>query len=176
MVDAKFRLAMKHLEKRLYDTFDRRTIHRHLAKEHGKEIIEAVIAAAKLGIGPGNHRFRAYSPEYAKRKERTGGIDGRWMRGPERSGRATGMLDPGNFDFRITADGRLYLVWTAADERMAIYAEVHQEGLKIGRHGPAIQRKWMHLQSSRARGAVIAAYRQTMQELAAMTAAGAAPR
>ena len=59
---------------------------------------------------------------------------------------------------------------------MAIYAEVHQDGLQIGKHGPAIQRKWMHLESSLARGAVIQAYKQTMAELSAQAAAGMTPR
>lgn len=77
------------------------------------------------------------------------------LRGIGRTGNAGGMLDPANFSWEIDADNVLWLVWTASDERMAIYGEVHQDGLPLGRNGPRKQRKWMHLEWQAADEAVV---------------------
>ena len=81
---------------------------------------------------------------------------------------ASGSLDPKftrrlkrwerDMDSFIGKARRAWLVWTAENERMAIYGEVHQEGL-----GKMPQRQWMHLQSELAKAAVVAAIEQAVK-------------
>lgn len=165
---------LRELEKNLLAVVDQETIYRHLAEHHGKEIINAVIGAARAGIGPDNKSFPKYSPEYAKRKAEHGKTD-LWLRGIERAGRADGMLGPERFSYEIVG-GRLFLVWTAGNAQMAIYGEVHQEGLPLGRGGPRKQRRWMHLESATASKAVQKAFELTIRELSAQAARGKRPR
>ena len=159
--------------------FDPKVIHKHLVAHYGTEIIETIIASAKAGIGPKNRPFPDYAPSYKKRLAKLaeqGKAHPNWLRSAGRPGRTTGMLAQDNFSFRVSPKGRLFIVWRAADHQMGIYAEVHQEGLKIGAHGPRRKRRWMHIESAASDRVVLDAYEKTIDDLCAMSAAGRMPK
>lgn len=137
---------------RLEKVFVKRRIAQYIQERHGKEIINLIIGHAASGLGPSDAAYPKYSPKYDKRKAKTGG--GRFLRGIGNTGRSGGMLDPKNFTWETDPQGGLWLVWKAADARMAIYGAVHQEGLPLGKNGPRKHRKWMHLDWEGARKAV----------------------
>ena len=155
------------------DVADKKAIHKHLAAHYGDEIIETIIASAKAGVGPRNRQYRDYEPSYTKHLQREaakGKPHPHKLRSAGRTGRAGGMLDPERFKWKISPSGRLFLIWTAAGQRMAIYGEVHQEGLALGKGGPRKKRKWMHVDSAETDRAVVHAYEKTIDDLIGMAA------
>jgi hypothetical protein len=146
------RNANDELFARLSRVTDKRRIATFIVSRKGPEIINLIIGHAKAGLGEEDAAYPPYSPKYDKRKAKAGG--GQFLRGIGKTGRSGGMLDPKNFSFEVTADGVLYLVWTAADARMAIYGQVHNDGLPLGKGGPSKKRPWMHLKWERARAAI----------------------
>lgn len=166
--------GLREFERDLNALLSTKTIHKHLAEHHGETVLDAVIGAAESGIGPGDKPYPAYSPEYDKLKAKKGG--GMWLRGIGRTGKRGGMLDRKHFKYEVEADGSAALVWTAPDERMGIYAEVHQEGLPLGRGGPKKKRKWLHFEGRTSATALDQAYQATLDELAAQFNAGRTPK
>lgn len=166
-----------------FDDFERdldrclstKVINSHLRDRHEKEIVNAVIGSAKAGIGPGDRVYPGYSESYQKQIDRAGGAK-LWLRGIGKGGRQEGMLDPEHFAIVVDAQGHAFLVWTAPDSRMGIYAEVHQEGLPIGRGGPRRERRWLHFENRANVNAVVKAYELTFNSLAAQFSAGRMPR
>ena len=130
--------------KRLERTIDRKAVAEHIRDKHGDEIVNLVIGHAKAGLGLNDQAYPDYSEKYKKRIKKAGGGK-MWLRGIGKTGRSGGMLDPANFEWEIDASGGLWLVWKAADERMAIYGSVHNDGLPLGRNGPRKPRPWMHV-------------------------------
>jgi len=91
----------------------------------------------------------------------------RWLRGIESTGNKGGMLGVERFQIRVSPGGKAFLVWTAENPNMGVYAHVHNDGLPIGRNGPRKQREWMHLQSTLTATAVVAAYKRVVKARAA---------
>ena len=145
---------------------------------YGKEIIHAVIAAAAKGVGPDNAPYPAYEPWYEAMKRKASG-PARWLKGMERTGpgqyanrgRWGGMLDGSRFRFEVDQK-TLWLVWTAENDRMAIYAEVHQEGLPLGRGGPSKKRTWLHIACEGSMAATVKAYQLAIDDMIAAWNAG----
>ena len=150
--------------KSLYEALDRKTVNGKLAEmeERRPEITNALIGIAKAGMGPENVRFQSYSEAYRKWKQKHGGIVGKWMRSAERSGRAGGMLDPGNFSIEVQEDGRAFFTWTPGDAEQAIYGHVHNNG-----DGKMPKREWMNLQTDGSVRAVEEQYKLAMEEVLA---------
>ena len=157
---------------------DRRALGKRIEKSPaGRELINKVIGEAKAGRGPNGRRYADYSKAYRKLKARTGGVKGRWLRGKDKTGRAGGMLDPKNFDYEVTSDGRLFLVWTPDPSvpEMAVYSRVHNDGtLTAGRNRDTTipQRKWMHLDGPAQVKAVMAMFDALYKQLVADINAG----
>lgn len=158
--------GLREFERDLDEFLDQRTINKAFVEWHGDTVIRIVISQARLGIGPGDTRYPAYSEKYAAKKRKRGGTLGNWLRGMGHTGVAGGMLDPKNFSWRTTRNG-LWLVWTAPDERTGIYAEVHNEGLPLGPGGPRKKREFMHFDTRASGRAVFEAYQDTVDRLAA---------
>ena len=175
MSKAEFTNQLHALERRLTAMLSKKVIHKHLVEHYGQEIINAIIGVAKSGIGPGDRPYQGYSESYKKQIAKHGGRK-LFLRSIGEQGREGGMLDPARFTYEISGDGRLWLVWSAANNRMGVYAEVHNKGLRIGPHGPSIKREWAHVESARANRAVVSAYNRTMNDLAAQVARGQMPR
>ena len=166
----RFRVEKEALMRSLYKLLDPQTVNRALiggtspsppgGAGHAVGILEALIAATTGGIGPNNSGYAAYSDDYAAKKQSAGSM--RWLRGAKNSGRSGGMLDPARFRFSAT-DGSLWLVWTAENSRMGIYAEVHQDGIN-----PKVpQRKWMTFHRTNCANAILKAYQETIDEMIA---------
>ena len=147
-------------------------IHKRLAEDHGGPILDVVIGAAEAGGGPGDAAYKPYSKSYAQRIAKAGGVK-LWLRGISRSGRFGGMLDREQFVWEVDGEGRLWLVWEGGP--MGVYAAVHQ-GTAYGgaddSRGNIPPRPWLHFESSGAQGAVMSAYEQTLDEMAADFTAG----
>jgi hypothetical protein len=150
--------------KELMKVVNRKTIHDRLSKGHGKEIINAVVGSAKAGVGPGNKKYPPYSKSYTRqlglsRGRVKGGDIKNWL---HLSG---AMLEKGNFGWEVASDGKLFMVWTAPNDKVGTYAEVHQEGLPLGKNGPKKQRKWLHFETTASAKAVVKAYEATIGEM-----------
>ena len=152
----------KKFVKDLYAVVDDRVVMTHLRDHHTEPIVDAVIASAVSGIGPGNRKYPAYSPAYAKKKRQAGSM--RWLRGIGNDGRSGGMLDPKNFSIMVSARGNAALVWHGPQET---YPRVHQEGLPLGKNGPRKKRKWLHFDNPSNAAAVRLALGNTFKELVA---------
>ena len=108
-------------------------------KDHGKTVINVVRGTAKAGIGPANEKYPALSKRYAARKaKKVGKFADIWL---TLSGE---MLKEQHFSWEVNPNGKTFLVWTAPDDNVGTYAEVHQEGLPLGRGGPRKKRTWLH--------------------------------
>jgi len=162
--------GFKEFERDLLGAVDGKIIHKRLFRDWLKELVNAIVAAAEAGIGPGDSNYPAYSEAYNKRIAKQGGQK-RWLRGIGRGGRSGGMLAPKNFSGSVDNQGRAFLVWTAPDSTAAIYGAVHQEGTD-----KMPQRKWLHFESTRSAAALLKAYRSTLDKLAAMFSAGRRPK
>ena len=171
-------LGLREFERDLAAVLDDRTIHKHLADRHGKEIVNAIIGTAKAGIGPGNAPFAPYSPAYRRRIEKAGGTKF-WLRGIDRRGRGGGMLDPERFEVVVDPEGGGAVEWQPADSRMAAYGPVHQ-GTRYGgendTRGRIPPRPWLHFDNAANQAAVMKAYELTIDELAAAFSAGKRPK
>ncbi len=158
-----------------YDGIDtvtsQRAINKLMLKDHFKTLLAIIINTTKQGVGPGEKRYPRYSERYKKWKQPFVGAP-YWLRGKGRTGKSGGMLDPGNFSSEVEQDGTGWIVWDAPDPRMAIYGEVHQEGLPLGRNGPRKQRKWLHFEHRNNTTALIKAYDATIVKIVAMFSAG----
>ena len=117
---------------------------------HGDRVIEAVITSAKAGLGPGKP-FPPHADSTAKGlglHAKTGG-KASWTRSGGKKNflvQSGVMLDDKRFTWRIDRDG-ITLVWdSGGDAKLGTYAEVHNDGLPIGRGGPVKQREFMHFE------------------------------
>lgn len=127
-------------------------IARRLKKLYGGRILTAVLQMAKAGIGPDDAPYPPYSASYQKSLGMAGS---RTRSGAKKNFlvRSGDMLDRGNFDWTATNTG-LTLVWTQPNAKVGIYAEVHNDGLPIGRGGPTKRREFMHFEARASREAV----------------------
>jgi len=174
----RFRRELRRFERDLMQLLTPKRVHEHLAREHGRTVIQAVIGSAAAGIGPNDQPYAPYSESYQRQIDRVGGQK-RWLRGLGRRGRKTGMLDEDRFHFEVRPDGRLMLVWTAADAEMAAYAAVHQGAAWGGENdsrGRIPPRPWLHFANTRNERAAIEAYELTFEEMVAEFNAGRTPR
>ena len=178
------------------------TIHRRFREKKGKAIIDSVVGSAKDGLGPGDAKYPDYEDSYKEQlglRQRTGKA-AMWSRKRAGAFLATGkggkarlhkaiaagnklwlwltgvMLAKANFSWEEPKGDELTLKWTAPDEQVGIYAEVHNEGLPLGRNGPRKKREFMHFETTRTLAAVDAGYEQALRELTAQFSAGYKPR
>jgi len=150
----------------LYKAVDEKRLSEKVRDIGGKEIINALIAAAKDGLGPGDVPFQAYAKSYDKQIKKSGKRKF-MLRGIGLQGRSGGMLDPKRFTWEIDSKGKLWLVWKGDSPEMNTYAHVHNDGLKIGKHGPSIQREWMHFNAPAIDKIIRSAYKIAAEQLVA---------
>lgn len=192
--------GLKEFEARLQDQLDRRKIARKFITVAGKHVIDSVIASAKLGIGPNDAPYPPWSESYLKQLQAVDeGDAGQYSRvlarkfwqtgkgGMQRAKKAaaagmkqflylTGkMLDLKNFSWRVWQTGTLALEWRAPDTRTGIYAEVHNNGLPIGRGGPIKKRTFMHFTSSMTKRTVLMGFKMAIGQMAADFNSGKVP-
>ena len=167
----------------------------HFIDAFGDRVVEAVITAAKVGIGPGDKKYPAYSQSYKKQLGLKGGHSATMSRRYLKTGAggkrrvekaqaagnkvfltATGtMLDPSNFSW-ATDKGGVTLVWTAPSDEVGVYAAVHNDGLPIGRGGPRKKREFMHFEARLTWAAVEKALDESISDLARQFNEGMTPR
>lgn len=188
-----YRQQLAAFERDLGNVLSKKAVAEKFIELHGETVIKAVIASAKAGIGPGNKPYPAYADSY-KRELGMETYAGAEMfakrlvakaykanaRKPEktrlRKALAAGnklwlylsgkMLDPKNFSWIVRENGRLFLVWTAPNEEVGVYAEVHNEGLPIGRGGPKKKREFMQFDTTLTMTAVVRGLDGAMRRLA----------
>ena len=172
---ATFRRKLREVMGRVDACIDRKTIGEAFERRFGDKLIEAVIQAAKDGIGPGRKPYPGYEPGYAKQVSKSGGQKP-WLVGID-SGTGK-MLAKARFKYEYDADGTLWLVWRPDPSvpGMAVYGRVHNEGLPLGRGGPKKLRPWMHFDNPGVQAKRQGWMRQTIAELTSMAARGQTPR
>lgn len=155
---------LKQFEKELIKATDNKRIYEKFIELHGDEVIRQVIAAAKLGIGPGDKPYPGYSESYKKQIAKKGGRK-YYLRGIGSEGRSGGSLDENNFSWEIRKD-RLWLVWKPPSKEAGIYMEVHNSGKPIGKGGPRKKREFMHFLASGTRAAVESGFQDALEAVA----------
>lgn len=189
--DQRFQKDLQKYARGLESFLDADKVHKHATVRHAKEVINAVIATAKAGIGPDNQPYAEYSDSYKKqlglageggkmrsRKRRRAALKaGKGRKAARRAGRKfwlvggakPDMLDRKRFSWLIQAK-RLFLIWTGP-----IYGPVHQ-GTKYGGQshtkGHIPERPWHHFDTQAAGAAVNKMYRSTLEERTALFNAG----
>lgn len=154
----------KELEKALIEAVDSQRIYEKFIEIHGDEVIRQVVAAAKLGIGPGDKPYPGYSESYQKQIAKKGGRKF-FLRGIGKEGRSGGSLDEKNFSWEIRKD-RLWLIWKAPNKEAGVYMEVHNSGKPIGKGGPRKKREFMHFEAGMTRAAVEKGFQEALEAIA----------
>jgi hypothetical protein len=176
-------------ERDLLATVDPATIARQFVQAHGDETIRLVINAAKAGDGPDGSPYPPYAQSYRQQLSMSPGEmfskrlvrqsydanAGRSEKARFRMALAAGnkawltltgtMLNPANFSWQINPDGSLDLVWTAPNDECGVYAEVHNNGLPIGKGGPVKRREFMHFSSRLVTAALDSAIADTFERI-----------
>lgn len=119
-----------------------------------KTVTQAVQAAARAGLGPGDRPYPKYLPDkkgqtsaYEKKKRAAAGKASEFLWGLEdkrykKGGAAGHMLDLRNFHWEKIDETTVQLVWQASG-KASDYAEAHNEGI-----GNMPKREWMHLEAN----------------------------
>ena len=161
--DQRFQRDLAKYTRGLEAWLDADKIHKHATVRHAKEVVNAVIGAAKAGIGPGGKGYAPRKPEYEKRLP----ARARWL-----AGEKPNMLDRKRFYWQIrTKSGKLFLCWKGP-----IWGFVHQ-GKEYGGTGHSKnpnypERPWMHFDTPAADAAVRKMYKSTIEERTAKFNAG----
>ena len=147
--------------------------------------------AQQIGLRPRTGRSAGWSRKSAQSSLATGkggnarlhkaigAGNKRWLRGVGNTGQSGGMLDAANFRFETEESGALWLVWDGPADQ-AVYARVHQgsgtgEGGQDHTKGQIPPRPFLHFENSANIAALITAYRQTIEQMAAQVSAGKTP-